>query len=372
MAQSYTLSGPQTDGPFPVSPRSIVSLNCTGGTATVLYSAGQLVQSSAMVMWPLGICTSGGVLQDISQDTLWVSLQVFSGTATLTISDPDPANSRLPDWASVSINSSNIFYSGTSSETWVSSGRTGVASTAVPYYIGQVGSRIALDVVYNGPTNDLSAPDNAGSAWIDIGGPTDGTTSNPADPSQFSAQITNSEWLRLGKFSSANSSIGHVSMARYGTGVLRDLALQANATSGILGNVLVGTSVPDGTFSKLQVAGDVSLNKMYWKSISPNVAANTTQTQAAATVLSTFINVISTCANNGDAVRLQQLLQAGTNNRNFPVWVANHGVSTLAVFPFTNQQIGLNPLNSSVAISSGKSAWFHSISGTTWIMCMSA
>ena len=97
-----------------------------------------------------------------------------------------------------------------------------------------------------------------------------------------------------------------------------------------------------------------------YKSSTFGITANTGSAQGN-TPLTTSFNVISTCANAGDAVTLPTTFQAGS-----VVYVKNDGAESADVFPASGDDAGAGA-NTAVAVASGDFACFISTaSNSTW------
>lgn len=92
------------------------------------------------------------------------------------------------------------------------------------------------------------------------------------------------------------------------------------------------------------------------------ITASTTQTQGAATALTSDVNEVSTCANAGDGVKLRTILSSTLSNRQL---VINNGAQSLNIYPASGQDLGQGT-DTAVALPSGASALFESYSVTQW------
>lgn len=99
MAVTINLSAPQNQGPFPVAGGALVSLNVPQNSSTFLqYCTQPQVQSTVYQTWPNGT-TSGQIATNVPYRNSLLLVKCLTGTAVLSIGDPDPAN-ELPgvDW----------------------------------------------------------------------------------------------------------------------------------------------------------------------------------------------------------------------------------------------------------------------------------
>lgn len=99
MAVRINLTAPQSLGPFPVAASGLVTLSVPPNSSTFLqYCTQPQVQGSVYATWPNGT-TSGQVVTNVPYRNSLLVAKCLTGTATLTIGDPDPVN-ELPgvDW----------------------------------------------------------------------------------------------------------------------------------------------------------------------------------------------------------------------------------------------------------------------------------
>jgi hypothetical protein len=87
-------------------------------------------------------------------------------------------------------------------------------------------------------------------------------------------------------------------------------------------------------------------------SVTEGITANAGGGQAAATVLVSRYNSVTTVVTAADSVILPPYLV------DVPLYVSNDSANALAVFPFLGQQIGSGAVNASVSVAAGKTALF--------------
>jgi len=103
-------------------------------------------------------------------------------------------------------------------------------------------------------------------------------------------------------------------------------------------------------------------------SITTGITANTGSSQATGEVLTARTNVISTCANAGDAVTLPANCGKGAQ-----IFVRNNGAASADVFPPSGGAFNGGSTDAAFAVANGKSGWFECVSanGLTWIATLS-
>lgn len=162
MSISITCAAKQSKGPFPVARNAAVALSVTtGGSASVVYCNQPAAAGEPYVTWPMGLCTTPEAEIDIAENNYLAQVICTAGTATLTISDPDPVN-NLPynNWKSQSeiplINSSNagqLVGSNGSTLTFLTGG-----TTSSPSLLPTINSSVAWDALYNNGTTASWGP----------------------------------------------------------------------------------------------------------------------------------------------------------------------------------------------------------------------
>ena len=90
------------------------------------------------------------------------------------------------------------------------------------------------------------------------------------------------------------------------------------------------------------------------------ISAGATQTQGGATALTEEFNNVTTCATDGNGVKLPTAV-AGLS-----IKVKNSGATSLAVWPFLGDSINALAVNLSVNIAPGGTMTFNAISATVW------
>lgn len=128
---------------------------------------------------------------------------------------------------------------------------------------------------------------------------------------------------------------------------------------GVLFNLLQAVT---GIFSVTIGLVRVSLQTFRISGGTTNVSASTTQTQAAGTAITKYRNVVTTCANDNDAVTLPTAVEGDT------VVIMNNTAHTLQVFPAVSDAIGAGSVDASTTISAGAAKTFHAADATTWFV----
>jgi hypothetical protein len=101
------------------------------------------------------------------------------------------------------------------------------------------------------------------------------------------------------------------------------------------------------------------------------ITAATTQTQGAGTALTATVNIITVCANGGDACTLPSLATYGSAM----IVVANLGAQNCNLFPAVGQAIQAIAANSAFTLTAGKTAvlWGRTFTSTgKWLVFLSA
>lgn len=100
------------------------------------------------------------------------------------------------------------------------------------------------------------------------------------------------------------------------------------------------------------------------QSVTNGITASTTQTLAGAVALTSAVNVISTVATAGNAVKLAPV----SVNIGQVQTVMNNGASAAAIFPFeTATAIDAAGTAASVTLTNGRSANFFQNTASTWV-----
>lgn len=94
--------------------------------------------------------------------------------------------------------------------------------------------------------------------------------------------------------------------------------------------------------------------------LTTGITAGTTQTQVGATALTAKVNIIGTCANANDGVRLPLAL-AGRS-----VTVLNRGTNIARIYPGTSDTIDGGSANAAITIPVGGAYVFYSENDTNW------
>jgi hypothetical protein len=193
---------------------------------TTVSTAEQIVSTLATGTSPFAVSSTTNVAN--------LNASTLSGA---TFAAPGPIGSTTPSTSAFTTSAVSTGFentTGTAAEQYLQFGRTGVG-IPVPYFRPTASNTaIAYDISPNGTPADFSA--NTGVAWTDICS-TDCT----------GAGVTNYESLRLGKFTSTQSSAVHLSAAQGGTGVVRGMILQLNGGSVGIGALAHSGALLGGT-----------------------------------------------------------------------------------------------------------------------------
>ena len=101
------------------------------------------------------------------------------------------------------------------------------------------------------------------------------------------------------------------------------------------------------------------LTGMFYQSVEPGIVAGTTQTQAGATALTKMLNIVGTCANDNDGVKLMSAATGAMQK------IVNRGAKNLKIWPFLGDDIGAG-VNNGFAIAPGAKIMFDAEDATTW------
>lgn len=99
------------------------------------------------------------------------------------------------------------------------------------------------------------------------------------------------------------------------------------------------------TFANLQAATEpVVATNLYAQDFTTGISAGATQTQAGATQLTTYINVVATAAASGDGVKLPTAVAEKV------VVIVNNGANPIKVWPFTGDTIEGGAVDAAYAV----------------------
>lgn len=130
----------------------------------------------------------------------------------------------------------------------------------------------------------------------------------------------------------------------------------ANTVPQLLNGLKIGTV----TYTAAQL--NLALGNGLTGGVTTGITAGTTQTQAGATALTTGVNIIATCANADDGVKL-----AAAANGKVQI-VINKGANAAKVYPDTGDTIDGGSANAAITIPPGGIYIFRADGTTNWIV----